>query len=59
METKRNDIYEAPSTTVVEVGMDTSILNTSTMWVILGTESGTDPSNYGLQDYSWNSGIDE
>ena len=59
METKHNDLYEAPSTTVVEVGMDTSILITSTMSVILGTEFGTDPSNYGLQDYIWNSGIDE
>ena len=52
MESKNKNTYEAPAITVVEVKMDTGVLITSTMWVILGTETGSDPAtNYGVQDY--------
>jgi hypothetical protein len=51
--------YEAPATTVVEMKMETGILVTSTMRVILGLESGFAPSDYGLQDYTWNNVTEE
>lgn len=52
MNTNSKNLYEAPATTVVEAKLDTGILISSPMWVILGTESGSTPAtDYGVQDY--------
>lgn len=56
MKTNNKNTYEAPTATVVEVKMDTGILITSTMWVIMGTESGVTPSSNGIEDYTLDSG---
>lgn len=56
METKTKNSYETPAATAVEVKMDTGILITSTMWVIMGTESGVTPSSNGIEDYTLDSG---
>ena len=50
METKNKELYDAPATTVVEVKMETGVLITSTIWVILGTEGGVSPTD-GIQNY--------
>ena len=36
--------------------MDTGILITSTMWLIMGTEGGATPTTDGIQDYTLDSG---
>ena len=55
MKTNNKSTYEAPAATVVEVKMDTGILITSTMWLIMGTEGGATPTD-GIQDYTLDSG---
>ena len=56
MGNKHNELYESPAATVVEVKMDTGILITSTMWLIIGTEGGATPTTDGIQDYTLDSG---
>ncbi len=52
MRYNNKNTYEAPASTVVEVKMETGVLISSPMWVILGTESATPTlSDYGVQDY--------
>ena len=54
METKTKELYDAPATTAVEVKMDTGILISSPLWVIMGTEGDVTPTD-GIQDYTLDS----
>lgn len=54
METKTKNSYETPMTTVTEVKAEGVICQSTLKTLWLGTESGSAPSNYGLQDYTLN-----
>jgi len=52
MKTITKNNYKTPSATAVEVKMETGVLISSPMWVIMGTEEGITPSTNGIQDYT-------
>lgn len=54
METKTKNSYETPMTTVTEVKAEGVICQSTLKTLWLGTESGSELSNYGLRDYTLN-----
>ena len=58
MEKQIKELYEAPAATAVEVKAEGVICQSTLKTLWLGTESGSGPSNYGLQDYGIQAGQD-
>ena len=53
MKTRKETIYEAPATTVVEVNTECMICISTTMYVILGTDAEvTPPSIDAVENYT-------
>ena len=52
MNTKKEKMYEAPATTVVEVNTECMICISTTMFVILGTDAGVEPSVDAVENYT-------